>query len=101
MSDAYPWMTDALRDDANASLALPGAFHRLTMAAYDVLRPLRSLTEMMRALDASLYAGACRFWLTTHSRLPGSDRTTRLQKKRRTMVFRAYELGDARTREEL
>lgn len=45
------------------------------------------------------YAYACWVYLRQHQRLPGSDRTARLRKKRRDAVLRWFEAEMARQRD--
>lgn len=51
---------------------------------------IRDLGTTLRALIAVTYQQACRAYRKENGRLPGSDRTARLRKKRRTIVLRWY-----------
>ncbi len=58
----------------------------------EFLRQWEILCERVGFLQAAAaaYDAACRLYLQYHRRLPGSDRTKRLRKKRRAKVLRWY-----------
>lgn len=43
--------------------------------------------EALKKFGEAFYTAACSEYLRSHSRLPGSDRTSRLRKKRRKVVL--------------
>jgi len=47
----------------------------------------KAFSDMSEAILTGVYRAAAKEYLKTHKRLPGSERTARLRKKRRTKVL--------------
>lgn len=62
----------------------------LTLSAEAFDASFERAISAMRTFGRCLWAAACSEYLKAHGRLPGSNRTSRLRKKRRDEVCRWY-----------
>jgi hypothetical protein len=76
-----------LTGDTNYSGGRAAAAVMLQIFCERVEAAFRSVIKQITVFGRSIYAVACKSYLRHHQRLPGSDRTSRLRKKRLTRVM--------------
>jgi hypothetical protein len=72
------------------------AFESCARQAAQLLSAFERFGRAITRVHDELYREACRSYLECHPRLPGSERSRRLRKKRETIVFQWF---NARVRE--